>query len=195
MALLTKGTTLEDICCQEYEVANCEPLHDLKNVIHIILNEFAIIVEQKELRRQVQEFCKQTVGMKSTLKGCDARLFLINLTKMFMGDNFQCDPQCCKVSRMLISLTEIQRLAYQLEDQRCSRDLLHMTLMTLRFSTAYTSIFSGAKSSTRRIFGTPYHSVVAHMPETYRLISLRSLVAEASERLFHELRYNRNGSV
>ena len=42
------------------------------------------------------------------------------------------------------------------------------------------------------MFGAPYHCVTVHMPELYRIVSLRSIVTETSERIFHELRYKKS---
>ena len=90
---------------------------------------------------------------------------------------------------MLYSLTEIQRLAYQLDRDRCSRDLLRFHMSALKFIAFATEIFTNLKSvSTRAFFGTSYHSIVLHMPETYRYISLKSLATDAAENMVTKLR-------
>lgn len=62
--------------------------------------------------------------------------------------------------------------------------------MAYIFSLNYTRLFNDpVKHTERKMFGGPYHSVVKHMPEQYRMVSLRSTVAEAAERMFSELRY------
>jgi hypothetical protein len=90
---------------------------------------------------------------------------------------------------MVFALTELQRLAYQLESERCERDLLHFHLQSLVFAAHYTDCFQVLKHvTTRAMYGAPYHCVTVHMAELYRIVSLRSIVTEASERIFHQLR-------
>ena len=92
--------------------------------------------------------------------------------------------------KMLRALCTIQSLAYQTADKRCPRDILRMYVATYRFSMRFSEIFKSPKNlSVRKMFGTPYHSLVKHFPELYRLVSLRSVVAEAAERLFTDFRF------
>lgn len=90
---------------------------------------------------------------------------------------------------MLFALTELQRLAYQLASKRSTKDVLRAHLMALQFAVNYSDIFKDTDKK-RLVFGTPYHSVVCHFAESLRLMSLRSIVTEAAERMFHELRYD-----
>ena len=93
------------------------------------------------------------------------------------------------VHKMLHALTEIQRLAYQCDNLRSSKDLLRFYTSALTFVSIASNLFAAPKNmTTRGFFGTPYHNIVLHMPDMYRYISLRSIVAETAERMFHELR-------
>ena len=58
-ALLTTGLSLEEIGIPRYEIANCEPLHDLKNVINHLLNELPHHLDdmQPELKEKITTFC------------------------------------------------------------------------------------------------------------------------------------------
>ena len=62
-ALLTTGHTLEEIGCPLYEILQCEPLHDLKNVITHLMTELPHQIEDGALKRAVNEFCQQTLGI------------------------------------------------------------------------------------------------------------------------------------
>ena len=98
-----------------------------------------------------------------------------------------------KVYKTLSHLCEIQRLAYQQDDERCSRDALHFYLTVLKLVVEYHHLFPPAmlkKVSKKAMYGNPYHSIVSHMPELYRIISLRSIVAEGCERMFKSIRYD-----
>ena len=98
--------------------------------------------------------------------------------------------QMRRISRMVRCLVELQRLAYQTQDERNSKDALRFHLSALVFATLYTEIFKQPKKkSPRAMFGAPYHSIVCHMPKLYRIVSLRSIVTETSERIFHELKW------
>lgn len=94
------------------------------------------------------------------------------------------------IHRMLFYLCEIQRLAYQLSHGRSKQEILRFHVLTFQFGLLYQEIFSEpVEVSKRRLFGTPFHSVSKHMPQLYRCVSLRSVVAEASERLFGDMRF------
>ena len=82
-------------------------------------------------------------------------------------------------------------MAYDLENERTEAMVLHFQLKALEFSSGYTNLFSEPRNpsvSLRKLFGSPYHSVVSHMPVMYRYICLRSVAAEAEERQFCRLR-------
>lgn len=90
---------------------------------------------------------------------------------------------------MVFALTELQRLAYQTAADRNPRDVLHFFLQSLIFSAVFSETFKSPKAvSLRSLFGTPYHSISVHMAEMYRIVSLRSIVTETSERIFNQLR-------
>lgn len=98
-----------------------------------------------------------------------------------------------RIYRTLYSLCEIQRLAYQQEELRCSKDVLHFYLCCLKFVVGWSNLFPPAKLSkkrvsTRAMYGNPYHSIVAHMADLFRIVSLRSIVAEGNERFFQTIR-------
>ena len=91
---------------------------------------------------------------------------------------------------MVRTLCTVQEVAYQPAAHRCPRDILRLYCATYRFAMAYSEVFQSPKKlSLRKMFGTPYHSLVKHFPDLYRLISLRSVVAEAAERLFTDFRF------
>ena len=44
------------------------------------------------------------------------------------------------------------------------------------------------KTSHRSMFGVPFHNISVHLPEMLRLVSGKSIMAEAAERHFNKLR-------
>ena len=118
------------------------------------------------------------------------RLFCVSNRNTVLSYCFWIVRQCREISRMIWSLTEIQRLAYQLDEERSLRSVLRFSLEALKFSVRYSEIFSQLKhNSPRNMFGAPYHAVTCHMPEMYRYVSLRSIVTEQNERIFHDLKW------
>ena len=86
-------------------------------------------------------------------------------------------------------MNEIQRLAYQLEDKRCPRDVWKMHLKALQFAVNFKDLFNEpVNTSLRKMFGAPFHSLITHLPEQFRLGSTRSIIAEGAGRMFHTLK-------
>ena len=105
--------------------------------------------------------------------------------------------QCRHIYKTLYSLCQIQEMAYEVDHKRTETKVLRFQLKVLEFATGYGMIFGKPKNpaaSLRKIFGGPYHSVIAHMPLMYRYISLLTVAVEAEERQFHDLRWVNNKS-
>ena len=47
---------------EEYEVAMCDPLHDLKNMINVVFDEVYNQIKNKELKKLVMDFCTHYTG-------------------------------------------------------------------------------------------------------------------------------------
>ena len=61
---------------------------------------------------------------------------------------------------MLLALTDLQRLAYQLSGKRSSRNILHFHLQALVFAANFTTIFQNLKSvNDRAMYGALYHCI------------------------------------
>jgi len=190
-ALASTKMSLAELQCASYEVCGCEPLHDLKNLISVLMEELPYQIQDKNSRKALQDFIHLLEGEKVLIRGCDARLNLIKLTVKLGEPQFRGgDKQLDLAYKTCLALTELERLAYQPSEGRCPRDILRMHLQALVFATGYHELFTPLKrpSKERKVFGAPFHAVVNHFPELYRMCSLRSVVAEASERCFHKLR-------
>ena len=62
-ALLTEGHSIHELGLDEYEIATCEPLHDLKNLINLIFDEVHWQVNNKRLQKSLKQFCEEYKGM------------------------------------------------------------------------------------------------------------------------------------
>ena len=66
-AICTAGHTLSQLSCESYEVAMCDPLHDFKNLIHHILEELPHQVNTRDLKKDITDFCKGSLGRLNEL--------------------------------------------------------------------------------------------------------------------------------
>ena len=67
--------------------------------------------------------------------------------------------------------------------------MLHFHLQALVFAALYFEIFASLKHvKGRAMFGASFHSITVHMAELYRIVSLRLIVTEAAEQIFHHMR-------
>ena len=93
-----------------------------------------------------------------------------------------------RIYKMLLSLIELQKLAYA-PLQRDHRSILRALNQSYLFGELLTSLaHDPKKASERSIFGMPFHCIVCHLAEQLRLISGISLVAEHAERYLNKLR-------
>ena len=58
--------TPEDCDIKLYEVALCDPLHDLKNLISRIFEELPYQVDNPELKKDISDFCRESWGKQTT---------------------------------------------------------------------------------------------------------------------------------
>ena len=127
-------------------------------------------------------------GDNSDMSGSKCRENLIKLTCFFSDKQ---DTQTGrKIFTMLLSLVELQKLAYSLEEFRTEKSILRAHCQAYKFGSVYSEIFSHpAVKKPRTMFGMSFHSLTCHLAETLRIISCRSIVAEQAERHFNKLRY------
>ena len=55
------------INCQQHEALACEQLNDITNVVHNIINELQSHIGNKEIRKQYEQCCSQTVREKNQI--------------------------------------------------------------------------------------------------------------------------------
>ena len=119
------------------------------------------------------------------MKGSECRLNLIKLTSMLTDKTLT--PEGRHVYNLLMSLVELQKIAYADETSRTPRTIQRAYNQAFIFATLYIKLFSST-TKPRSVFGMPFHSLTNHLPEMLRLVNGRSIVAEQAERHFHKLR-------
>ena len=88
---------------------------------------------------------------------------------------------------LLMSLVELQNIAYADEIKRNPRTILKADNQLYIFAIEYVRLFS-LTNKPRSVFGMPYHALPNHLPEMLRLVNGRSILAEQAERHFQKLR-------
>lgn len=73
--------TAAELGIPKYEVLGCEPLHDITNVVQNLKSELPNNIDDKAAKQEYDKFYQTTIGDKNQLKGSDARLYAIKLTK------------------------------------------------------------------------------------------------------------------
>ena len=121
------------------------------------------------------------------MKGMECRINLIKLT------NVLCEHQDTSTGReiyqLLISLVELQKIAYSEESERAPRSILRACNQSFAFAMPHIKLFNNPqKVNYRKMFGVPFYALSVHLAETCRIINGRSIVAEAAERHFNKLR-------
>ena len=87
---------------------------------------------------------------------------------------------------MLLTLCEMQRILYQQELKRTSKNILHLYLQTFLHAMLLINNFKNPKTITKRkMFGKCYHALTVHACDQYRIINGRSINAESDERIFN----------
>ena len=177
----TPEATLESAHLSYYEVFGTEPLHDLKGHLAQIITEAASMATQEthDIIREVQ----QTVLNKNTLRCSDYR----KATAVIYGKLQKCTSSHPIITELFRTATEISQLMYADDTKRTPKTVLRMHNTTLLHAIACLEFFSQPKHN--HVLHTQYlHSIVCHAPLLLRIISLRSVNAEAHERMFGQMK-------
>ncbi|XP_062602067.1 uncharacterized protein LOC134263700, partial [Saccostrea cucullata] len=178
----------KDLNLQKYEVLMCEPLHDISNMVTNLIAELPYHLSNKSMQKEYEIFSNTTIGDRNQIRGSDARLYAIKLTKFTQTKHSE-----GKVSEQVVdlcnSLTDIISIAYSKEGARNPQQILRLYNQTFIFGHLCKAVIGNPiKMSSRKFYGSHFHSLVTHAPEIYRLFCLRSILAENEERSFGTLR-------
>ena len=183
--------TLKTMNCEKYEVVNLEPLHDIGQLIMNIIKELPYHVNCKETKAELEQFTEVSLGAKGQIKMSDARYHLIKLC-LFVQEMARNGKVSENFSELLNCLAEITNIAYSYDDNRTPAQILRLYNTTFKIGVLLKEIVnSNVKSpgmTHRKFYGIYYHDVTVHAPDAYRIVCLRSLLAENDERVFGDLR-------
>lgn len=177
----------KDININNYEVLSWEPLHDITNIVQNITTEPLFHVP-KEIQKEIEIFSSKTIADKNQFKGSDARLFAVKLAK-FIKTNYDASKIEQKFLSLDNSLIEIIQINYSNFSNRNPRNIPRLYNQCFTFAILSRNIFENpAKLTSRKFFGSHFHSTTVHLPETNRLFCLRSIIPEQEERSFGDIR-------
>ena len=179
--LLSENHTVEDLNLQAYEVLSFEPLHDTMNHISNVIKELPHHITDPKVLITI----KQVVSVifdKEKVRGTDYRRALLKLTAAILGDVSQ------EVQDLLLSFIEMTKVFYAHDDERCPRQILWLYNLSWLHSKVVSKVLCPPKALTyRKLFGIYYHAIIDHAPIMQRILCLRSINAEQTERCFDQI--------
>lgn len=120
------------------------------------------------------------------MKGTDCRISIIKMAHVLSE---RVEPELSQLYAMVLSLVEMQKLAYTPQNSLTPRLILRAYNQCFIFAILCMNLLKDPKINTQRhMFGMPFHCLTVHMPETLRLVSGRAIFAEHAERHFNKLR-------
>ncbi|VDI34882.1 Hypothetical predicted protein [Mytilus galloprovincialis] len=189
-ALMTNSPhlTSQDLNIGKYEILGCEPLHDLTNVIQNVITELPCHISDSSVQKLFSNFSNSTIGDKNQIKGSDARLFLVKLAQ-FTSDLHGNGKLEDNIMQLINSLVEVVNISYLPSESRTPKIILRLYNQALIFGMVCRNVIGKpSKMTSRKFYGSHFHSVTVHLPNTLRIFSLRSVHTEQEERCFGDLR-------
>lgn len=135
------------------------------------------------MQKEFENFYINTISEKNQIKGSDARLYAIKLSK-FTANKLMENKVEENIFNLVASLVEIIKI-----HARTKQSILRLYNQTFIFAVLCKIVFGTPKKMTsRKFYGTHFHSLTTHAPEVYRVFCLRSVIPEQEERGFGDLR-------
>lgn len=106
----------------------------------------------------------------------------MKLTSAILGDISQ------EVQDLLLSFIEMTKIFYSHDEERCQRQILRLYNLSWLHSKTVNKVLCPPKALTyRKLFGIYFHAIIDHAPITQRILCLRSVNAEQTERCFDQI--------
>ncbi|CAG2194291.1 unnamed protein product [Mytilus edulis] len=104
---------------EQYEISNCEPLHDIVNVVQNLITELPYHLDDN-IQKEYLRFFEVTVGDKNELKASNARLYAIKLAH-FTNMNYENGLVNADILTICNSLVEIITICYSRSNERTQK--------------------------------------------------------------------------
>ncbi len=177
---LNPTQTLLSLNLHEYEVLDCEPLHDFKGHAYNLLTEIPTLFESP-LKEEIKTLIETTAPKQKVtgvlLRTATIKLYL-KLLKLHQVDK--------TVTMLLGILVKISEILYAQHFNRTPRTVLQFYNVTWIQHELCCELLPNPKYQTRdKLFGIYLHALVSHGPPQYQLMCMRSANAE---RLFSQIK-------
>ena len=165
---------LNDLNLPCYEILPHEPLHDISNHIKNLFNELVHHIPKK-MKETFSNTIQKSFNGKDPKNSSDYRKSLL-----IVGNCLQENLPGNIITRIILTLAEIQEICYLPENERTPQKILHLNNLTFIHGMLLTiNIRPKLKSLTeRKLFGTYYHAITCHAPTQYRILSGRAANTE-----------------
>ena len=179
---------LEELYLSDYEVLNNEPLHDVSHHIQNLYEELPHHAP-KDFKKSLKEIIQKSFNGKEAKNSSNYRDSLV-VVCIWLIKHY---PNHV-VTEIFTTLVEIQEILYATEEQtnRVSILLLqnvcfkHAMLLKLHIQGQLKSLTS------RKFFGSFYHSLTKHAPEQHRIVSGRTSNTEKEKATFNSIKVATN---
>ncbi len=178
--LITNPTqSLDELNLQDYEILNCEPLHDLKGHTYNLLQEIPYLLPHH--KEELTHIIESTLG--DTSSGVHLRVALIKVyLKILNIPNVDDD-----LKQLLASLVKMSQILYVPDSGRNPKTVLQLYNVTW---VHHELCCPHPKTQTRdKLYGTYFHDLLVHAPTQFQMVCLRSTNAESTERLFSQIKH------
>ena len=177
--------SLPELNLNDYEVLDCEPLHDIKGHLFNILPEIPHIVKflQEPLKYECQQILATTIS-QHRVSGAVLRVAAIKLFLKLVRS--KADKQ---VKQLLETVIRISEILHMSDSKRCPKTVLRMYNLTWIQHELCKQLLSLPKTQTiTHLFGVYLHALTVHAPIQHHTMSLLSVNAESQERLFSQIK-------
>ncbi len=182
--LVTNPTqSLKNVNLANYEILDCEPLHDIKGHLTNLIQEIPYLLSptNKEL---VLRIIQSTI--KETSSGVHLRVAVIKIHLKLLNLKDVDDD----IKLLLTTIVKISELLYLPEIQRNPKTVLQLYNVTWLHHELCCKLIPTPKTQSReKFYGIYLHDLVVHSPLQYQMVSLRSTNAESTERLFSQIKH------
>ena len=183
LLVLNPTQKLKDIQLGEYEVLDCEPLHDVKGHLCNLVNELPNLVLTKH-KKVVTDIIETTTRQTSSAVHLRVAIIKVYLKLLKLKDVDE------SVVLLLKTVVKIAQLLYLQESDRNPRTVLQLYNATWLHHELCCQLIPTPKTQSReRFYGIYLHDLVVHAPMQYQMVCLRSTNAESTERLFSQIKH------
>ena len=171
--------SLSELNLSQYEILDCEPLHDIKGHLSNILPEIPHLLPEP-LKSECQQILDTTLTQNRAILRVAAIKFHLKLIKSKANKD---------VKQLVETIVRISEILYMPDLKRCPKTVLRLYNLTwLHHELCRELIHSPKTQTVTHLFGIYLHALTVHAPVQNHIMSLLSVNAESQERLFSQIK-------